>query len=183
MKWFFEPGHTAAEFRARHMMVTWVRGAFKNVHGKLEFDPAHPADLAVDVTIDARTCSTGEPARDEHLKSADFLHCDQYPNIRYSGRGARVVGPNDYEVDGSLTIRDVTRTVTLSVRYLGSAETSWWEDGVDKGPKTRAGFVARARIDRFDFGVSWNAQLANGGLVVSRGIDIVIDAEAIAENC
>jgi len=72
MKWVFEPGHSAAEFRARHMMVTWVRGSFKNVRGLLEFDPAHPRQLAVEATIDASACWTGVQARDDHLRSPDF---------------------------------------------------------------------------------------------------------------
>ena len=92
MKWFFEPGHSAAEFRARHMMVTWVRGAFKNVEGKLDFDPADPRQLAVETTIDASTCWTGVEMRDDHLRSPDFLSCEQYPKIRFKstrGRGDR----------------------------------------------------------------------------------------------
>ncbi|MDE2571659.1 MAG: YceI family protein [bacterium] len=182
MRWFFEPGHSAAEFRARHMMVTWVRGSFKGVHGQLEFDPDHPTDLAVETSIDAATCWTGEPARDDHLRSADFLHCTRFPAIRFRSTSAVEVGPFNYEVAGDLTIRDVTRPVTLAVRYLGSWQTPWWEDGVDKGPKTRAGFTARTRIDRYDFGVNWNSELPNGGIVVSRGIDIIIDVEAIKEE-
>jgi polyisoprenoid-binding protein YceI len=182
MKWFFEPGHTAAEFRARHMMVTWVRGSFKNVRGHLEFDPANPRELAVDAIIDASTCWTGVEMRDNHLRSPDFLACERYPEIRFKSTGLTEVGPVDYRVAGNLTIRDVTRPVTLAVRFLGTSETPWWEDGVDKGPKTRAGFVARTRIDRYDFGVSWNDTLPGGGIVVSKQIDIVIDAEAIKEG-
>ena len=179
MKWHFEPGHSAAEFRARHMMVSWVRGTFKNVHGRLDFDPQHPERLAVETTIDAQTCWTGEPARDKHLRSEDFLHCERYPEIRYRSTGVALVGPDDYAVSGDLTIRDVTRPVVLAVRFLGTWQTPWWEDGVDKGPKLRAGFVARTSFDRYDFGVSWNDVLPDGGVVVSRNIDIVIDVEAI----
>lgn len=179
MKWFFEPGHTAAEFRARHMMVTWVRGSFKDVHGTLEFDPAHPTDMRVEAVIDSRNCWSGEAARDTHLRSDDFLGCASYPEIRFSSTAAEQVGSHDYNVTGNLTIRDVTRSVVLEVRFLGTWQTSWWEDGVDKGPKTRAGFVARTRIDRYGFGVNWNGSLPAGGLVVSREVDIVIDAEAI----
>jgi polyisoprenoid-binding protein YceI len=182
MKWLFEPGHSAAEFRARHMMVTWVRGSFRNVHGRLDFDPAHPERLAVEVVIDARTCWTGEPARDEHLRSADFLDCERYPEIRYRSTAVTLVGPDDYEVGGDLTIRGVTRPVVLAVRFQGTWETPWWEDGVDKGPKLRAGFTAQTRIDRYDFGVSWNSDLPGGGVVVGRSIDIVIDVEAIREG-
>jgi polyisoprenoid-binding protein YceI len=182
MKWSFEPGHTAAEFRTRHMMVTWVRGYFKNVRGALEFDPANPRELVVEATLDATSCWTGEPARDAHLKSEDFLHCEQYPELRFKSTGVTQVGPNDYRVDGDLTIRGVTRRVTLDVRYLGTWQTPWWEDGVDKGSKTRAGFVARTSIDRYDFGVKWNGTLPNGGVVVSPRVDLIIDAEAIAED-
>jgi polyisoprenoid-binding protein YceI len=182
MKWFFEPGHSAAEFRARHMMVTWVRGAFKNVHGHLDFDPADPRQLAVEAVIDASTCWTGEAARDNHLRSPDFLSCEQYPQIHFKAAGAVEIGPVDYRLTGDLTIRDITKPVTLSVRYLGAWQTPWWEDGVDKGPKTRAGFTARTRIDRYDFGVNWNDQMPGGGIVVSREVDITIDVEAVAEG-
>jgi len=182
MKWFFEPGHSAAEFRARHMMVTWVRGSFKNVEGKLDFDPANPRQLSVETTINASTCWTGVDARDAHLRSPDFLSCERYPQITFKSTGVSQIGPVDYRVTGDLTIRDVTRPVTLDVRYLGTWETPWWEDGVDKGPKTRAGFTARARIDRYDFGVNWNDRMPGGGVVVSPQIDIVIDVEAIRED-
>jgi polyisoprenoid-binding protein YceI len=182
MKWEFEPGHSAAEFRARHMMVTWVRGSFKNVHGQLDFDPAHPELLAVETVIDASTCWTGVPMRDDHLRSPDFLSCERFPEIRFKSVGLAVIGKFDYRVTGDLTIRDVTRQVGLDVRYLGSWETPWWEDGVDKGPKTRAGFTARTRIDRYDFGVSWNDTMPDGGIVVSRQVDIVIDVEAIEQD-
>lgn len=181
MKWSFEPGHSAAEFRARHMMVTWVRGSFKNIHGRLEFDPANPAKLAVETTIETKTCWTGEQFRDDHLRSADFLACEQYPEIRFKSTGVTVIGPVDYDVTGDLTIRGVTRPVTLNVRFLGSWQTPWWEDGVDKGPKMRAGFTARTRIDRYDFGVNWNDKMAGDGVVVSREVDIILDVEAIAE--
>ncbi|TAM58515.1 polyisoprenoid-binding protein [bacterium] len=179
MKWTFEPGHTAAEFCARHMMVTWVRGSFKGVRGELEFDPRHPNALAVEATIDASSCWSGEPARDAHLRSADFLNCERYPTIRFAGTQTRVIGPTDYEVDGTLTIKEIARPVTLDVHFQGTWQTPWWEGGVDLGPKTRAGFTARTRIDRFDFGVDWNAELADGGVVVSPQIEIVLDVEAI----
>jgi polyisoprenoid-binding protein YceI len=179
MKWVFEPGHSAAEFRARHMMVTWVRGSFKNVEGTLEFDPGDPRKLSVSTEIDASTCWTGVEARDNHLRSADFLHCEQFPKIGFTSTSVEEVGPTDYRVAGDLTIRGVTQPVMLSVHFHGTWETPWWEDGVGKGPKTRAGFVAKTQIDRYDFGVSWNDSMAGGGVVVSRNVGIVIDVEAI----
>jgi len=182
MKWTFEPGHSAAEFRARHMMVTWVRGSFKNVHGRLDFDPAAPRKLSVEATIDASGCFTGELTRDNHLKSPDFLSCERFPQIRFKSTGVTEIGPVDYQVTGDLTIRDVTKSVTLNVRYLGSWQTPWWEDGIDKGPRTRAGFTACTRIERYDFGVNWNDKLPDGGVVVSPQVDITLDVEAIAET-
>jgi polyisoprenoid-binding protein YceI len=181
-KWFFEPGHTAAEFRARHMMVTWVRGHFKNVRGTLEFDSENPRATSVEVTIDAGSVWTGEPDRDTHLRSADFLDVENHPRITFRGNEVELVGADEGKLRGELTIRGIARPVSLDVRYLGQWQTSWWEDGVDKGPKTRAGFLATARIDRKDFGVNWNDTLDRGGVVVGDEVYITIDAEAIRED-
>jgi len=178
-RWTFEPGHTSAEFCARHMMVTYVRGHFKNVHGTLEFDPDDPRNSSVAVTIDARALWTGEPDRDAHLRSSDFLDVEKYPTITFQGDEVEVIGNHDYTLSGKLTIRGTTRRVTLNVHYLGQWQTPWWEDGVDKGPKTRAGFVAETTINRHDFGVSWNSALDKGGVVVGNTVEITIDAEAI----
>ncbi len=180
-RWFFEPGHTAAEFRARHMMVTWVRGHFKDVHGTLEWDPQNPKAASVEATIDARKLWTGEPDRDAHLKSADFLDVENHPTITFRSGEVALCGADEARLHGELTIRGVTRPVVLDVRSLGQWRTPWWENGVDKGPKTRAGFVATTRINRHDFGVSWNGILDRGGIVVSDDVDITVDAEAILE--
>jgi polyisoprenoid-binding protein YceI len=181
-KWFFEPGHTAAEFCVRHMMVTSVRGHFKNIHGNLLFDPADPKATSVEVIIQAAAIWTGEADRDAHLKSADFLDVEKHPNITFSGGQVEIVGASDAVLTGELTIRGVTRLVPLHVHYLGQWQTPWWEDGVDKGPKTRAGFVATTTINRHDFGVSWNQTLDKGGIVVGNMVEITIDAEAIQQE-
>jgi polyisoprenoid-binding protein YceI len=181
-KWTFEPGHTAAEFRARHMMVTYVRGHFKNVHGALEFDPDNLGNASVEVKIEAKGIWTGVQERDDHLRSADFLDVENYPEITFSGNQVEVMGEHDYAVTGDLTIRGVTRQATLNVSYLGQWETPWWEDVVDKGPKTRAGFLATTKINRQDFGVSWQDTMDRGGIVVSNEVDITIDVEAILES-
>lgn len=181
-KWTFEPGHTAAEFCARHMMVTYVRGCFKNIHGTLEFDPENPRHSSVEAIINAKELWSGESYRDAHLRSADFLDVDNYPEITFKGNQVELIGDHDARVTGDLTIRGVTRKATLDVRYLGQWQTPWWEDGMDKGPKTRAGFVATTRINRHDFGVSWNSVLDKGGVVVSDDVDITIDAEAILDE-
>src|ERR1700704_1717380 len=104
VKWTFEPGHTAAEFRARHMMVTYVRGHFKNVRGSLDFDETDPCAGSGEVRIDARGLWTGEPERDAHLKSADFLDVEKHPEIRFTGHSGHRRGAHDWTVDGDLTI-------------------------------------------------------------------------------
>ena len=177
--WFFEPGHTAAEFCVRHMMVTYVRGHFKNVRGTLIFDPANPTAASVEVTIDASGLWTGDADRDAHLKSSDFLDVEKHPTITFKGNQVQITGASDAVLTGEFTLRGVTRTVPLRVHYLGQWQTPWWEDGVDKGPKTRAGFVAKTTINRHDFGVSWNGPLEKGGVVVGDLVYITIDAEAV----
>jgi polyisoprenoid-binding protein YceI len=181
-KWTFEPGHTAAEFRARHMMVTYVRGHFKNIHGTLEFDPDSPGNSSVEVQIDPREIWTGVKERDDHLRSADFLDVDHHPQITFAGNQVEIKGEHDFAVTGDLTIRGVTRPATLNVSYLGEWLTPWWEDGVDKGPRTRAGFLATTQINRQDFGVSWQDTMDRGGIVVGNEVDIAIDVEAVLED-
>jgi polyisoprenoid-binding protein YceI len=181
-KWFFEPGHTAAGFCARHMMVTSVRGHFKNVRGTLTFDERDLAMGRTEVTIDARGLWSGEPARDAHLKSADFLDVEHHPEIRFKGGVSLRLGAREFKVLGDLTIRGVTRPAVLEVQFLGTWSTPWWEGNVDKGPKIRAGFAARTSINRHDFGVSWNSPLDAGGFVVGDEVEITIDAEAIRED-
>ena len=173
-------------FRARHMMVTYVRGHFKNVSGSLVFDPENPTQSSADVTIDAAAIWTGQPQRDAHLRSADFLDVEHHPRITFTGNQVEVAGARDYILRGALMIRGVSHDVELKVNYLGQWRTPWWEekDGqwIDKGPKVRAGFVAKTRINRHDFGVSWNDVVDKGGVVVGNTIDITIDAEAILEE-
>ena len=181
-KWTLEPGHSAAEFCVRHMMVTKVRGAFKDVHGTLEFDPEEPEKSSVEAVIDASGLWSGEADRDAHLRNADFLDVERHPQITFKGAEIEVDGGHDFAVTGDLAIRGVTQKATLDVRFLGQWATPWWEDGEDKGPKMRAGFVATTKINRHDFGVSWNGTLDRGGVVVGDTVEITIDAEAILDS-
>ena len=185
-KWTFEPGHTAAAFRARHMMVTWVRGSFKSVHGTLDFDPADPKLSSVKTVIDATGIWMGDQERDVHLRAPEFLDVESHPKITFEGDRVEIIGDHDFVVRGDLTIRGVTHEVPLRVSYLGSWPTPWWEevDGemVNKGPKLRAGFLAETEINRHDFGVSWNDKIDRGGVVVGDTVYITIDAEAVADE-
>ena len=180
--WIFEPGHTAVEFRARHMMVCWVRGHFKDVHGSLQFDPDNPTELVIEATIQANKLWTGEPQRDDHLKSSDFLDASKHPSIVFKSSKCECVGASDCKLAGALTIRGISRSVVLDMHYLGKWRTPYWTQSGDAGPITRVGFVGEARINRHDFHVSWNGQLENGGAVVGDEVIIKVDIEALHET-
>lgn len=171
-RWTLNEAHTAAEFCVRHMMITCVRGHFKNVGGTLEFDPSRPEEAWTEVAIDAATLWSGEAERDDHLRSGDFLDVQRHPVIRFRSSRVEPTARNEYRVTGELTIRGVTRPVALDVRYLGQCRSPFDD--------TRIGFTATTRIDRHDFGVSWNAELQDGGFVVGDEVFITIDAEAEA---
>jgi polyisoprenoid-binding protein YceI len=177
--WIFEPGHTEVEFRARHMMVTWVRGLFKDVHGRLEFDWDRCLEATFAGEIDAAGIWTGEPARDTHLRSADFFDVENHPTISFAGRFAERTGSTTFKGEADLTIRDVTRSVALDVSSLGEWATPFWVGEENRGEMRRIGFEASARINRHDFGVSWQDEIPGGGVVVSNEIDLTIDVEAI----
>jgi polyisoprenoid-binding protein YceI len=177
--WIFEPGHTAAEFRARHMMVTWVRGLFKDVRGTVEFDPASFEDTSFQGRMDATRLWTGEPTRDAHLRSADFFDVENHPWIDFAGRYTERTGAAHFKAEADLTIRGTTRAVPLDVAWLGEWRTPFWEDDVNRGEMRRIGFEATTRVNRHDFGVSWQDEIGGGGVVAGTEIDIVIDVEAI----
>lgn len=177
--WIFEPGHTEAEFRARHMMVTWVRGLFKDVHGTMELDTNRWLDTTFAGEIDASGLWTGEPARDAHLRSADFFDVETHPKITFNGRFTERTGSDAFKGAVELTIRGVTRTVALDARCLGEWTTPFWDGDENKGELRRIGFEATARIDRHEFGVSWQDEIPGGGVVVSNEIQLVLDVEAI----
>jgi polyisoprenoid-binding protein YceI len=178
-RWIFEPGHTEAEFRARHMMVTWVRGLFKDIHGQLELDPERCLDATFHGEIDASTIWTGQPQRDAHLRSADFFDIENHPKITFSGRFTERTGATTFTGEVDLTIRGVTRTVQLDVHYLGEWKTPFWVGEENKGELRRIGLEATTRINRHDFGVSWQDEIPGGGVVVGNEIELVLDVEAI----
>jgi polyisoprenoid-binding protein YceI len=182
-KWIFEPGHSAAEFAVRHMMVSHMRGLFKNVHGSIDFDPDNPADAAtVEATINAAGIWTGDDERDAHLRGADFLNVEKYPDIAFRSTEVRCVGGADFRIAGDLTLCGVTRPVVLAAHYLGRWQCPYWEGGRDLGPTSRIGFVATTAINRHHFGVSWNAPMDRGGMVVGDEVAITLDVEAIIES-
>jgi polyisoprenoid-binding protein YceI len=176
-KWVFEPGHTAAEFRVRHMMVTWVRGHFKDVHGALEFDPETLTLSALEAVIQAQGLWTGELQRDAHLRSADFLDVEHHPTITFRSTAVERVGGEDYRMVGDLTVRGITRSVAVDLSYLGK-----WRTPYNEGRVTRVGFRGKTRIDRRAFQVNWNSPLEGGGIVVGNEVFITLDVEGILDT-
>lgn len=171
-QWNFDPTHSAAGFSARHMMITTVRGEFKNVEGVLNFDRENLANASVEATIHTNEMSsTGVVDRDNHLRSGDFLDVENYPTITFKSTKVEVTGENTAKVTGDLTIRDVTRPVTINAEFLGQSPSPFGD--------TRAGFTGTAKINREDFGLTWNMALESGGLLVGKEISITLDVEAV----
>jgi polyisoprenoid-binding protein YceI len=164
--------HTGAHFKVRHMMISNVKGEFSRVTGSVEFDVSNLAASHVEATIDAATVSTREPDRDKHLKSRDFLDVNRYPTIAFRSTTIVSTGEDSYEVAGDLTIRGVTRQVSLQVESVTPEVKD--PDGL-----LRRGASATTRIQRKDFGLTWNAVLESGGFVVGDDVEITIDVELV----
>ncbi len=174
--WDIDPTHTEVGFSVKHMMITTVRGDFSGVSGKLELDPSDPTSSSVDVTIDASTIHTGVEDRDNHLRSGDFLDVDAHPQIRF--RSTRIDGtftePGDtFRITGDLTIRGITREVTLDAQYEGRGGDPWGSE--------RVGFTAEIVIDRRDFGLAWNTALETGGILVANQVRISLAVQAVLQ--
>lgn len=164
--------HTGAHFKVRHMMISNVKGEFSRVTGSVEFDPSNLTASHVEATIDSATVNTREPQRDAHLKSPDFLDVSRYPKITFRSTKIISAGEGSYDVIGTLTIRGVTREVTLQVESVTPEIKD--PDGI-----LRRGASATTRIGRKDFGLTWNAVLESGGFVVGDEVDITIDVELV----
>jgi polyisoprenoid-binding protein YceI len=165
-----------------HMMVTWVTGAFKDIHGQVLFDLDDCLATTFEGEIDARKLWTGEPMRDDHLRSADFFDVANHPRITFTGRFVERVGDVHFRAVSELTIRGTTNEVPLDAVYLGQWKTPYWEGDVNKGEMTRIGFSLKTQVNRQDWGVSWNDELPGGGVVVSNPVQIAIDVEAILDD-
>jgi polyisoprenoid-binding protein YceI len=166
-----DKSHTTVAFIARHMMVSKVRGHFNDFEGTILVGD-RPEDSKVDVTIDVASVDSREQQRDAHLRSPDFFDAEKWPTMAF--HSTRVHGgPDGWKLTGDLTIRDVTRPVTLDLEFLGASPDPW-------GGK-RIGFTATTTIDRREFGLGWNAAIETGGVVVGPQVKIEIDAEAVLQ--
>lgn len=164
-----DPSHSTVEFVARHLMITKVRGRFGGFSGALTIGES-PEASSVHTTIDATTIQTGDEKRDGHLRSADFLDVDNHPVLEFVS--TRVAGdPDRWKVTGDLTIRGISRPVTLDVVLDGTVTDPWGGE--------RVAFTASTEINREDWGLTWNQVLESGGVVVSRNVRIEISIEAV----
>lgn len=169
MAWQVDKSHTHINFTARHMMISKVRGEFTDYDITVNFDENNLTATTVDVAIHADSINTRDAQRDTHLKSPDFLNAEQYPVLTFKSKRVVQDGPNRGRLIGDLTIRDVTREVTLDVEYAGVANTPWGG--------TNAGFSGKTTINRKDWGLTWNVALETGGLLVSEQVTIEIELE------
>jgi polyisoprenoid-binding protein YceI len=170
--WNIDTAHSGIHFTARHMVITKVRGAFRSWTGTIRLDEEDLTRSSVAVVIDAASIDTRNEMRDGHLRSADFFDVDRYPTLGFRSTGIEHAGGGDYRVTGELTIRDITRSVVLEAELEGKARDA---EGGD-----RIGFSARARIDRREFGLTWNQLLGTGNLLVGDNIEIAIEVQAVA---
>jgi len=169
-----DTSHSAAQFKVRHMMIANVKGEFDKVSGTVNFDPANPAASSVEASIDVSTISTRDEQRDGHLKSADFLDVEKFPTINFKSKKVTATGGDSFNVIGDLTIHGVTKEVKLDVEELtGEAKDPWGN--------MRRGATAKARINRKDFGMTFNVALEAGGFLVGEDVDLTLDIEMIAQ--
>src|SRR2546430_11155942 len=165
--WDFDPPHTYVGFVVRHLVVTRARGRFENVEGHI-VTAENPLESSVEVTVDLSSVNTNNETRDNHLRSADFFESESHPTMTFRSTGVRQDG-DDFILDGDLSIKDVTRPVSLTFEYAGTTPDPWGG--------TRIGFSAKGEINRRDFNVNFEG-LQNGLAVVADKVEIVIDVEA-----
>ena len=170
--WNIDAVHSTAQFKVKHLMISNVKGEFTSITGKLELNEADITKSRVEASINASTINTREVQRDAHLKSADFLDVDKFPVLTFKSTRISKEGRVELAVEGDLTIHGETRKVVFDVEGLSAPMKDPWGG-------TRIGLSATTRINRKDFGLTWNATLETGGIVVGEEVTITLDVEFI----
>jgi polyisoprenoid-binding protein YceI len=170
--WNIDPAHATAEFKVKHMMISNVKGHFGKISGKLLLDEEKVTNSRVEAVIDATSLETRELQRDAHLKSADFFDVEKFPTLGFQSTRIRVVEDGELSVEGELTIHGVTRKVTFTVEGPTPQTKDPWGN-------TRLGISATTKINRKDFGLTWNAALETGGILVGEDVAITLEVEFI----
>jgi polyisoprenoid-binding protein YceI len=172
-----DPTHSVVEFSVKHMMISTVRGRFGDVTGTIVLDAAQPGRSTAEASIATASIDTRADQRDAHLRSPDFFDVDRFPAIAFRSRrveGAAAAEGDRFRLVGDLTIRDVTREVTLDVTFEGTGRDPWGGE--------RASFSAETKLDRRDFGLTWNQTLETGGVLVSNEIRVHLDIQAVRQD-
>ncbi|HWI53182.1 MAG TPA: YceI family protein [Symbiobacteriaceae bacterium] len=172
-KWVLDPSHTMVEFSVRHMMITNVKGRFSELAGAFTADLDDLTTAEISAAIQAASVDTRDAQRDAHLRSADFFDVENYPELTFKSWRIDRKGGSEYELVGDLTIHGVTKTSIWALTFEGQGKDPWGNE--------RAGFSAETRINRKDFGLTWNAVLETGGILVGDEIKISLQAEAIKQ--
>jgi polyisoprenoid-binding protein YceI len=166
--WNIDQSHSGVEFTVTHLMISKVRGRFSDISGSVVTDGT-PEGSRVTVELGTASINTHEAGRDTHLRSADFFDVEKYPKIRFVSTAIKSKSADEFRITGDLTIKDVTKAVDIEVTREGSGRDPWGND--------RAGFSATLKIDRRDFGLTWNQALETGGVMVSNEVKLTIDVE------
>jgi polyisoprenoid-binding protein YceI len=170
--WKVDPVHSNAQFKVKHMMISNVKGEFTGLRGTLTLDNTDITHSYVEASIDASTIATGDPQRDAHLKSADFFNVEAFPTLTFKSTRISKKGDDRYAVEGDLTIHGVTRKAVFEVEDLSAPAKDPWGN-------TRIGLSTTVRINRKDFGLTWNSTLETGGLLVGDEVTITLDVQFI----
>ena len=170
--WKIDPAHSAAEFKVKHMMISNVKGSLAGISGVLTENIADPTGSAVEASIDISTLSTGDAQRDGHLKSADFFDAEKFPTMTFKSNSVKRIDDGEYAVTGNLTIHGATKSVAFKVEGPSAP-------GKDPWGNTRIAASATTKINRKDFGLTWNAALETGGILVGDEVTITLDVEFV----
>ena len=169
-----DAAHSSAQFKIRHMMISNVRGSFAKVSGTVTADPSHPERSTIAAEIDVNSVNTNDEKRDAHLRSQDFFHVENHPVMTFRSNKVLHKGKHEFEVTGDLTIRGITKPVTLSVETTEEVKDPWGNQ--------RIGATATGRVDRRQFDLNFNVPLDNGGFLVGNDVDITIEVELIRKS-
>jgi polyisoprenoid-binding protein YceI len=170
MSWQIDSAHSEIQFKVRHMMVSWGRGSFEKFGGTINLDEQNPEKSSVEIQIDAASINTRQADRDAHLRSPDFFDAPNHPYITFKSKKVKQTSANTAKLVGDLTIRDITKEVTLDVTYEGQHKSPF-------GPFLAAGFNAETVISRKEWNLTWNALVEGGGVLVGDDVHITIDLE------
>jgi len=171
--WKIDPTHSEVQFKVKHLVISTVTGSFGSFDGQIEADDDHFENAKATFTADIESISTNNEDRDQHLKSDDFFNAEEYPNLKFESANFEKIGEGEYKVTGDLTIRDVTKVVTLDVIHGGTAG--------DPYGQTKAGFEVTGSINRKEFGLTWNAVTEAGNVVVADKIKLQLNVQFVQQ--